>query len=324
MLTVVIPYIDKDAHLMERAVASVTAQTIPTRVIPVHDKDRRNPQWARNTGLAQVKTPFVTFLDADDELLPTFAEMTLNAYRLNHYVYTDYYFGSDIKRLEDDNGRYPHGVVTRVIRTDTAKAVGGFDERLKRLEDTEFWLRVRARGICGVHVAEPLMIYNKGGQRSTSHQDREQLIKEIKELIGRYKMGCCGKPAQVDYAPKNEKFEGAVLATATWQGNRTVVGKYSGRKYPRTAYPKQIWVDRRDLTMPEFEAVIIHEQIAETPIIENTAIDEPQEETVKSDTIDLETLTKDEIKALLDETGTSYKSNATKAELIELYNEHLD
>ncbi|NJL56845.1 glycosyltransferase family 2 protein, partial [bacterium] len=140
MLTVIIPYIDRDAHLMERAVASVTAQTIPAVALPVYDRDRRGPQWARNEGLRQAATPFVTWLDADDTLEPGFADACLNAYQPNHYVYTDYFRGADVHRLPDHKvcgagGLY--GVVTRLIRAETARRVGGFDESLKRLEDTE-------------------------------------------------------------------------------------------------------------------------------------------------------------------------------------------
>lgn len=270
LLTVVIPYIDSDAHLMRRAAASVAAQTVRCDVVPVHDKDKEGPSIARNRGLAQVTTPFVTFLDADDTLEPEFAEKTLRAYRPGHYVYTYFYRDGKVRELSDPaicgptaNG----GVVTRVIRTETAREVGGFAS-LSRLEDTEFWLRVRSHGICGILVKEPLLTYTKGGARSSSHVGirAQTLVRDWQQLYLRYNMACCGDKHPVNTPPAGERLETDVLARAMWGGNRSFTGRVTGRAYPRTGNGKQVWVDPRDLTDTLVQVDILS-KIVEEPVV---------------------------------------------------------
>jgi len=305
MLTVVIPYVDSDKHLMERAAASVAAQTIPTVCIPVHDTDHHGPQWGRNQGLAQASTPFVTWLDADDTLEPAFAERTLAAYRRNHYVYTDYYRDGFHHRLPPHQITGPvYGVVTRVVRTSTARTVGGFNERLRRLEDTEFWLRVRNRGVCGIHIREALMTYTSGGVRSNSHRDRDALRREIKQLYWRYNMGCCG--GELPQAkPANEPQAGDVLARAMWGGNRSFTGVASGRAYPRSGNGKKVWVSPRDLdAMPQLEAVKTEATIEEPPVLD-----------------DKDDMTKDDLIELANYRGVEVKTRWSKSEIIEALNE---
>lgn len=322
LLSVVIPYIDSDAHLMKRAAASVAAQTVDVICIPVHDVDRRGPQWARNHGLSLVETPFVTWLDADDWLEPDFAEKTLAAYRPNHYVVTDHWRGDVHQRHPDPLprcGMYGNaGTVTRLIRTETARKVGGFNESLKRLEDTEFWLRVRAAGICAIHIPEPLMQYSPGGARSTRHKDPAQLMNEINNLYLRYNMACCGGDAVVRQA-SGKKQDGDVLAAAMWGGNRTVLGRRTGRQYPRTGNGKQLWVDPRDVDGELFVRVEEpQEPISEEPLKtggddENATIIAKGREYIAQH---LNALTKQEIADFATSYGLEISTSKTKDEMI--------
>jgi len=104
-LTAIIPLYNK-APFVERAVRSALGQTLrDLEVIVVDDgstdggdeiamriRDERlhvvrqpnaGPGAARNRGLAMAKTPYVAFLDADDEWMPTFAERSMRILREN-------------------------------------------------------------------------------------------------------------------------------------------------------------------------------------------------------------------------------------------------
>ena len=98
-VSVVVPLYNKAAYV-ERALNSVLAQTYsPREVIVVNDgstddgprlvkaigdervqlihQENQGPGNARNRGLRVAKAPYIAFLDADDEWLPNFLEVTL-------------------------------------------------------------------------------------------------------------------------------------------------------------------------------------------------------------------------------------------------------
>ena len=123
---------------------------------------------ARNAGLAAARTPFVMFLDGDDLLHPD-ALGRLTAALLAHGNAVAA-FGTLAKVLADGSPypgqkplalhTYPSGdVLARMIadnflangghvlvRTEAARAAGGFDTGLRLSEDWEFWCRLAARG----------------------------------------------------------------------------------------------------------------------------------------------------------------------------------
>lgn len=257
-ISVIIPVAPYHLDRVTAAVASCAAQTVPVEVLVVIDRERRGAGWARNRGLADVATPYVVFLDADDELLPRFAEATLAQAREGAWVYTDW--------LDEDTpypapacpwGRETRNVITTLVPTSAARAVGGFDETLGGLEDTDFYLKLRAAGLCGVCVREPLFRYRKGGERSKAFYDTPEYhaaMRRFSETYGRKLMGECGGCGGGNVGPFGydaaaiigEKQDGDVLAVATWGGNRIVHGFATGRVYPRTGNGKQTWVDPRD------------------------------------------------------------------------------
>lgn len=78
-VTVVIATIPPRVTLLERAVASVTAQTVPAGVLIEADSDRTGSAATRNRALEKVITERVLFLDDDDQLTPNAVQVLTEA-----------------------------------------------------------------------------------------------------------------------------------------------------------------------------------------------------------------------------------------------------
>jgi len=263
VITIVIPVAPYHLATAEEAVASCAAQTLPVQVITVVDHERRGAGYARNRGLAQVVTPFLTFLDADDILEPTFAEHMLRAYDGAHYVYCDHY--QDGERVRSPEQAWVNGswhVVTTLLPTAWVKHVGGFDETLIGGEDTDLFWKLRQFGMCGKRLAEPLMHYRKGGRRSQEFFQSEQFKQFQALLVERYggRMSCCGENETGNPAI-NEQTDGAILVQALWGGNRQQRGAVTGTLYPRAGNGALMWVDARDVA----HSPHLWQQVVETP-----------------------------------------------------------
>src|SRR3546814_2126901 len=69
-ITVVIPTIPQRKVMLSRAMRSVMAQTLPARAVIVQaDNDKEGSAVTRNRALEAVRTPWVAFLDDDDQFL---------------------------------------------------------------------------------------------------------------------------------------------------------------------------------------------------------------------------------------------------------------
>lgn len=123
---------------------------------------------ARNLGLEACRAPLVLFLDADDLLAPEALERMAACLAARPEAVAC--FAHHVKIDEDGNPvggdrpsalkRLPEGDTLRhliaknvivnggalCIRTEVARAVGGYDARLRYSEDWEFWCRLAARG----------------------------------------------------------------------------------------------------------------------------------------------------------------------------------
>ncbi len=265
-LTFIIPIGPAHRHLAERAIRSTNDQTVQCKTLFMVDENRRGPGAIRNELLAQVDTPFVSFLDADDWIEPTFAEETLAEYRRiggNKYVFTDWIDadgyaiaapvlngpqGTVISAI--DKPPYCGGtwhVLTTLIPTQWARDVGGFDENLPAVEDTEFYLKLCTTLHCGHRLGRPLFHYSADGTRGRDFHNGPDFHKVMGSLTERFggKVGCCGDTKIVP--PIGERLDTDVQAMALWHGNRTEYGRKTGRTYPRTSFPKTVWVDPADI-----------------------------------------------------------------------------
>lgn len=253
-VSVLIPVGPKHVSFLERARVSAEKQTIPVNILTYQDVDGRGSGYARNRLLEMCFSRFLVFLDADDRLEPTFVEDCLAAFDDTHYVYTDWFVDDKVVQAAEECWCFESGwqvhVVTSLLPVAYAKAVGGFDESLPGMEDTEFYMRLAAANRCGKRLAKPLVHYQPGGERSNAFRARADYL-DIKATIGRKfegkYMSCCGQNTTLSTVPQGEQLPGDIQAEALWVGVRTEHGRATGRIYPRMATPERAWVDPRDV-----------------------------------------------------------------------------
>lgn len=260
-LTFIVPVAEYHYDLEQRAIESIKAQTIPCEYVTIHDTGARGAGWARNRGLESVKTPYVAFLDADDTIDPNFAQICLGIleqYSQSHddprYVYTDWIGPYGAWAAPEPCEVWTNGtfhLVTTVLSTDHARLIGGFDEVMQGVEDADFYVRLRLSGVCGIHVNAPLVHYREGGQRSkTARANGDEAAVKL-YMTNRYGghsfMGCCGDNTPHPLTPENEPEEGDVLVQAVWHGNTRQRGRATGKVYPRTSFPKLLYVSAEDV-----------------------------------------------------------------------------
>ncbi len=222
LTSVIIPTHNGARHLGE-AIDSALAQTHPAvEVIVVDDgsaddtpavaarygdrirflrQENRGVSAARNAGLGAARGVYVSFLDHDDRLLPeklARQAAVLDAHPEVGVVYTGWWF------IDEQGHRLPATGWTRsegdllpdllrldspifmpaiAVRRALVDAVGGFDERLRRSEDWDLWLRLSARGARWACVDAPLVEYRlHAGQK---HRDTARRLAAQLEILER-------------------------------------------------------------------------------------------------------------------------------------------
>lgn len=236
---------------------------------------------ARNLGVKHATAPLVTFLDADDLMLPKFLERTLKAFqRTGQYVYTDWISVTKDGQTEvhetpefsaTDVFMKPvqHGV-NILIRKVWFLDVEGFDETMQSWEDVEFFMRLAAKGYCGTRVAEPLFVYRYAlGQRREFGETVKRAI--ITELTTRYrdymegrKVCNCGQSPK----PMQAKIEAAVAQNGVQQmvrveyrggeGMAEVIGPTTHQSYGRRKNGDTflVWIEDQQAAPTRFEPLV--------------------------------------------------------------------
>ncbi len=127
------------------------------------------PGAARNLAIGAAKSEWILPIDADDKFKPNGIKALWDKRCDRGYVYGDLeYIGStqgvhiledfSPERLMKLNG--PNPIVTLHHKAAWYQ-VGGFDETLEGLEDIEYWVRLAASGVCGIHIHEVTFEYRK-------------------------------------------------------------------------------------------------------------------------------------------------------------------
>jgi glycosyltransferase involved in cell wall biosynthesis len=163
--------------MLERAAASVRAQTYPTELVLARDVHAAGAAVTRNHGMAEVETEWTAFLDSDDTMDPDHIEalMACASETGADYVYPWFRVvgGSDpfpmfFGRPWDDAD--PHQVpVTILVRTGLARLVGfanppGWE---RGGEDWAFTLGCVAAGATIVHLPKRSWTWNHHGRNSS-------------------------------------------------------------------------------------------------------------------------------------------------------------
>lgn len=147
----------------------------------------RNPSggWgagrARNAGLARVTTPYVAFVDSDDLLVPGALAAMVDA--LEAAPAAPFAFGRALAAARGPAGWLPESLVAplaseradlgaaifarnvvpssgALVRTDAARAVGGYGTDLAFSEDHDLWLRLVRLGP-PVHVPQLVLVHRR-------------------------------------------------------------------------------------------------------------------------------------------------------------------
>lgn len=156
-------------------------------------QENKGPSAARNAGLRLVATPYVTFLDADDRMLPdNLANMlrVLEALSDEYFgvygTYTDfvtgkpYAYGNLDGCIAADKVGRKHGVAggvhTYLFRTKHLAAIKGFDEKLINNEDFDLIIRLLRQGLkCKGKVTICFEKYDRLGSLSRPLQPHQAL-----------------------------------------------------------------------------------------------------------------------------------------------------
>lgn len=176
-ISVVIPTIPPRAHLLQRALTSVEAQTFsPAAIIVESDPEATGSSATRNRALERVETEWVAMLDDDDELLPhhleklhataveTGADLVYSIYSgINEWLYHKWYWQPfDIEVFNTLGNFIP---ITCLIRTEPLLAVGGFSSHPAATEhdaadDFGTWTKLLAGGAKFVHHPEITWVWH--------------------------------------------------------------------------------------------------------------------------------------------------------------------
>lgn len=175
-------------------------------------QQNRGLSAARNAGIRASRAPFLTFLDADDRILPEKLALQLEAFGAHPElgaVYTGWHCIDEAGARLPQQGRsvhsgdifpdlvlgnlmHPHTVV---VRRHLVEAAGGFDETLTSVEDWDLWLRLARAGARWHCVDRPLAEYRI--RRGAMHQNPRRMLENRLRVLAKIFDDANGLPLRV-------------------------------------------------------------------------------------------------------------------------------
>ena len=176
------------------ATSEVLEELNDPRVVVVRHDTNRGVSAARNSAVAAAETPFVIFLDADDELVPGAAATLLAGFdegvgvvsgrvevvgeeRSRTWPPKDFDSPISIEMLLEKNWIATSGTA---MRTDLFRDIGGFDTKLTHSEDYKLWLQSAARS--SIRALPDVVARLYRDQTSASTDARTTLIGRFRAL----------------------------------------------------------------------------------------------------------------------------------------------
>lgn len=192
-ITVVIPTIPKRKVMLSRAMRSVMAQTLPARAVIVQaDNDKEGSAVTRNRALESVRTPWVAFLDDDDQFLPhhlqrlsralteTQADVVYPLPRVldgrGRVIPRQWMWGGPSEFDPELLARQSYINISSVVRTDLAQQVGFKFVRNSEdgglYDDHGFYLGLYQAGAKFAHVHEETFLWHHHGMNTSGQPNK--------------------------------------------------------------------------------------------------------------------------------------------------------
>lgn len=259
--------------------------------IRIVNTDKRGAGHARNMGIQAATAPLIAFLDADDTLSPRYLELTLRAHaRTGRYVYTDWIsLNKEGQKEAHETPDFEIGAVFRqtsihsinvLIPRDAVIQVGGFDEQMVSWEDVDFFMKLAVAGVCGIRVAERLVMYRyqTGALREHGETIKDKLRALLRERYKDYieggKMCGCTEPpkkkiAMNANASANGHDDMVRVEYKGAPGQHSVIGLVTKQNYGRRAGGDTFYVfnaDQREQPQRFLPITEVVREIIPTPV----------------------------------------------------------
>jgi glycosyltransferase involved in cell wall biosynthesis len=155
------------------------------------------PSAARNRGLEIATTEFVTFLDADDRWPPCAIELLLSGFAARPDAAVvqgrvrDFWPAAPGAPADVGHARLGFNLGSSLWRRSVVDDLGRFDERLRRGEDIDLWVRLAEQGRARIVIEPVTLLYRR---RTVS--DRDDRITYVRNLAGALKRSLDRTPSR--------------------------------------------------------------------------------------------------------------------------------
>lgn len=212
------------ADIMERAVLSVFGQTFTdyeliivddcstdhtaekirslqsrdSRIVSLILDKNQGVSGARNRGLERSRSPYIVFIDDDDETLPgwltSFYQKIPSLPESWGVLYSRYLIKEELTGIVYPNidppkeghifedlirgAHLPVGIPGTVIKRDALAKVGGFDEELRGLEDYDLWFRLSRDWTFHFLNIPSILVYEHSGFRNSEEANTASDVKD--------------------------------------------------------------------------------------------------------------------------------------------------